>query len=124
MITSGMLWEDMELGDISDDCYLTFGSETAEYEFDVVNAKGCLRCTSNPENTAGYVRCGGKYKYLHRNIYHWYNEDKPEHIHHTCENKWCCNVGHLKGMTASDHIKHHAIKRGKVKNNKEKISKM
>lgn len=69
---------------------------------------GCYVCTSHRTNQDGYVRLSfdGKMKMLHRVLW----EDKygqiPEgfEVHHTCNVRSCCNVGHLEILLKSVHI--------------------
>ncbi len=59
----------------------------------------------------GYV-CAGTSDRAHRLAYRLWIEKPPpksskKHLHHTCENKWCCNPNDLILITVKEHKAEH-----------------
>ena len=63
------------------------------------------------KNKAGYGRLwyAGKLKLAHRVFYSLFKREIQEglELHHTCENKGCCNPEHLVAATRQEHKDYH-----------------
>lgn len=67
----------------------------------------------------------GKFDYMHRHLFRWYNCMKAipvyYQVHHTCNNKHCCNPEHLELVHMNKHshmsnVNRHSDKREKAYN--------
>ena len=81
-----------------------------ELEYEVVG--NCHLVTSHAPNASGYpqIQMDGKRVKTHR--YRYVKEVGPISegldLHHTCENKTCCNPDHLVPMTRLQHLVEHS----------------
>ena len=71
---------------------------------------GCKLYTGQLQKGYAKVTLDGKYIRLHRKVMEWhlgYEIPKGMVVHHTCENKHCFEVSHLKVLTKVEHGKEH-----------------
>jgi hypothetical protein len=72
---------------------------------------GCQVCVSHSLNAEGYFKhtIGGVYYLFHRVVWELGHGPIPDgfEIDHTCHNRACCNVGHLRVIKKSSHATHH-----------------
>ncbi len=80
----------------------------------VFHQNGCWVWTG-PRFKSGYgqVRFEGKTVRVHRLVFRLLSGELPSVLHHTCNNKLCCNPAHLQGMERSSHSREHST--GRIK---------
>ena len=66
-----------------------------------------------PGGDYGHAKIAGRYQFIHRYVYdHLVGPIPEDHVlHHTCQNRRCCNSDHLEPMLLGDHTSHHQRER-------------
>jgi hypothetical protein len=78
--------------------------------YEVDSETGCWNWTGHlSQGKYGSFRRDGKEWYAHRWFWVQRNGEVPDgcELHHTCENKRCCNPDHLKAVTPVEHTRYH-----------------
>ena len=81
--------------DLATDCFVWHGSLDRK-------GYGVAKTGSTADGTR-------KMRRVHRIVWEAEHGLLPEGhvVHHDCENKRCCNIAHLRLMTAGEHSRHH-----------------
>lgn len=76
----------------------------------VTNDAGCMMCLTHRLNKDGYLRkrWAQGFEMFHRFIFRAHGGTIPagHEIHHTCDNRACCNPEHLEVLDRNTHLVH------------------
>lgn len=73
----------------------------------VKQPNGCWEWSGATMDGYGYIKGGTK---VHRAVYELTTGRRPEVLHHTCENRLCCNPNHLVETVQGNHWLSHIYK--------------